>query len=139
SNSTFGPEMIISNPALGATNAAAGLFAAGDHSSDIAVAYVTGSGAATTIEVSQLVVAPGFFSVSDGSDYRTTTQPLLSWSAPRELWGPVTYNVTIDGVAVGSTFSTTLTTPTLSQGPHTVQVTAVNAFNLSSSASPRSF
>jgi hypothetical protein len=40
SNSTFGPEMVVSNPNLGPTEAAEGLFAAGDHGGDVAIAYV---------------------------------------------------------------------------------------------------
>jgi hypothetical protein len=139
-SSTFGPEMIASNPALGPTNAAAGLFAAGDHGGDVAIAYVQGSASATMIEVSELVYPPGSFGASAGAHYRTTTRPVLTWSTPRELWGPLTYNVTVDGIAAGSTSSsTTFRPPALSQGPHTFQVTAVNAHGLTSSASPKSF
>ncbi|MDQ6778580.1 MAG: PKD domain-containing protein [Actinomycetota bacterium] len=142
SNATFGPELLASNPALGPTNAAEGLFAAGDHGGDVAIAYVQGTGSSTTIQVAQLVYPPGSFGiVSASSRYLTTTTPALMWTAPRELWGVTSYAVTIDGVAAGSTYGTTSFRPTvpLAQGPHSFAVAAVNAHGLTSSASPRSF
>jgi hypothetical protein len=56
------------------------------------------------------------------------------------LWGPTTYTVAIDGVAVGSSSGTSFapTTP-LSQGPHTFVVTATNQHGLTSTASPGHF
>lgn len=140
SSSSFGPELVASNPALGPANAAEGLFAAGDRASDVAIAYVQGSGPSTTIEVSQLVVPPGTFGASSSPHYRAAVTPALSWSAPRELWGPLTYEVSIDGVAAGATTATSFTPPApLSQGPHTFQVTAVNAHGLTSSTSVAKF
>ena len=139
-NSSFGPEMIASNPSLGPTNAAQGLFAAGDHGGDVAIAYVQGSGSRTMIEVTQLVYPPGSFGASSTPRYRTTTRPVLSWSAPRELWGPVEYQVSIDGVPAGTTTGTSLTAPAaLSQGPHTFAVTAINVHGLASSATAARF
>jgi len=140
SGGTFGPEMVASNPALGPTNAAEGLFAAGDHGGDVAIAFAQGSGASTTIQVAQLVYPPGSFGVTSKPHYRTTTTPALVWSAPRELWGPTQYMVSVDGVAAGATYGTTFrpTTP-LSQGPHSFVVTAVNVHGLASAATPGSF
>ena len=139
SSATFGPELVASNPSLGPTNAAEGLFAAGDHAGDVAIAYVQGTGPTTTIEVSQLVFPPGSFGAS-GPYYQTTTRPVLTWSAPRELWGPLYYIVSIDGVAAGATSGTSFTAPVpLSQGLHGFQVTAINTRNLSSSMSPAGF
>jgi hypothetical protein len=140
SSATFGPELVASNPALGATNAAEGLFAAGDHGGDVAIAYVQGSGASSSIQVAQLVYPPGSFGILSAPRYRNTTAPALAWSSPRELWGPITYAVTIDGVAAGSTGGTVFRpTVPLAQGPHSFLVTAVNAHGLPSSANPRSF
>jgi hypothetical protein len=139
-SSVFGPEMVASNPSLGPTNAAAGLFAAGDHGGDVAIAYVQGSGSSMSIQVAELVYPPGTFGILSGPRYRTTPTPPLSWSSPRELWGPPTYAVSIDGVAAGSTTATTFRpTVPLAQGPHSFTVTAVNVHGLTSSASPRSF
>jgi hypothetical protein len=140
SNGTFGPELVASNPALGPTNASEGLLAAGDHAGDVAIAFVQGGAASTTIQVAKLVVAPGSFGADSRPHYRTTTTAPVSWSAPRELWGPITYSLSIDGVAVGSTTATffTPTTP-LAQGPHTFVVTATNAAGLTSTTSPGKF
>ncbi|HWC87785.1 MAG TPA: hypothetical protein VG388_14700, partial [Solirubrobacteraceae bacterium] len=139
-NATFGPELVASDPTLGPTNAAQGLFAAGDHGGDVAIAYVQGSGAATRIEVAQLVYPPGSFNIPSTPRYRTTATPALTWSSPRELWGPMSYNVTIDGVAAGSTNSPSFTpTAPLVQGPHTLAVTALNVHGLTSSATPARF
>jgi len=140
SDSAFGPEIVASNPALGPTNAAEGLFAAGDHDGDVAIAYVQGSGPATTIDVAQLVSPPGSFGAKATPHYETTTQPVLSWSIPVELWGALTYSVAIDGVAAGTTSATSFKPAAVpSQGPHTFEVTAVNAYGLASSIAPRTF
>jgi len=140
SDSSFGPELVASDPSLGSTNAAQGLFAAGDHGGDVAIAYVQGSGPTTMVEVSELVQPPGSFRASSEPHYRTTTTPLLTWSAPRELWGPLDYGVTIDGVAAGSTSGVSFRPAVpLSQGPHTFQVTAENVHGLASPASPAGF
>jgi hypothetical protein len=140
SSSAFGPEMVASNPALGPTEAAEGLFAAGDHGGDVAIAFVQGTGSSTTIQVAQLIYPPGSFGVISAPHYRTSATPTMTWSAPRELWGPTEYTVSIDGVAVGSSSGTSFapTTP-LSQGPHTFVVTAENEHGLTSSASPGQF
>jgi PKD domain len=140
SNSAFGPEMVASNPAMGATNAAEGLLAAGDHGGDVAIAFVQGSGSSTTIQVAQLVYPPGSFSVTSAPHYRTSATPELTWFAPRELWGPTTYTVAVDGVAVGTSSGTSFTPTTpLSQGPHTFVVTAENQHGLTSAAFPGHF
>jgi hypothetical protein len=139
-SATFGPELVASDPSLGPTNASAGLFAAGDHGGDVAIAYVQGQGSATRIEVAQLVYPPGSFSVPSTPHYRASATPTLTWSAPRELWGPTSYNVAIDGVAAGSTGTPSFTpTAPLAQGPHILTVTAANIHGLTSSASPARF
>jgi hypothetical protein len=139
-NSAFGPELVASNPALGPTEAAEGLLAAGDHGGDVAIAFVQGTGSSTTIQVAPLIYPPGSFGVNSAPHYRKSATPALTWSAPRELWGPTTYVVAVDGVAAGSS-STTSFTPTtpLSQGPHTFVVTAENEHGLTSLASPGHF
>ena len=140
SSSTFGPEMVASNPALGATNAAEGLLAAGDHGGDVSIAYVQGSGAGTTIQVAELVYPPGSFGVTSTPHYRTSTTPALIWTAPRELLGPTAYTVSIDGVAAGSTGASAFRpTVPLAQGPHSFVVTAENEHGLTSAASPGRF
>jgi hypothetical protein len=140
SSATFGPELVASDPSLGPTNAAEGLFAAGDHGGDVAIAFVQGTGSATRIEVAQLIYPPGSFSVPSTPRYRTSANPTLTWSSPRELWGPTSYSVSLDGVAAGTTAGASFTpTAPLSQGAHTLAVTAVNAHGLTSPAAPARF
>jgi hypothetical protein len=139
-NATFGPEVVASDPTLGPTNAAQGLFAAGDHGGDVAIAYVQGLASAARIEVAQLVYPPGSFNVPSSTRYRTSPTPTLTWSAPRELWGPTSYSVALDGVAAGTTGTTSFTpTSPLAQGPHTLAITAVNVHGLTSAATPAHF
>jgi hypothetical protein len=139
-NAAFGPELVASDPTLGPTDAAQGLFAAGDHGGDVAIAYVQGLASAARIEVAQLVYPPGSFSVPSSTRYRTSATPTLTWSAPRELWGPTSYTVSLDGVAAGTTGATSFTpTAPLAQGPHTLAITAVNIHGLTSAATPAHF
>jgi hypothetical protein len=133
--SNFGPEMVLSSPALGATDAAAGLFAASDIQADVAVAWVQGSGANTTIVTDQLYHGIGGFKPEAKFQYARTLTPVLTWTSPRARWGP-TYTVTVDGAAVAQTASTSVRAPTLAEGAHSWAVTAVNGGGLQSSTSP---
>jgi hypothetical protein len=138
--SALGPEEVVSSGDAGPTDAAKGLVAGGDHGGDVAIAYLQGAGSSTVLRVSELVYPPGSFGVASRPRYRTTPEPVLTWAAPRELWGPLTYNVTIDGVASGSTPANSFRPAgPLGQGPHTFQVTAVNQAGLTSSANPGAF
>lgn len=133
-SSGFGAELVLSTPALGPTDAARGLFTAGDVDGDGAVTWVQGTGAATQIVAAQLYQPPGSFAPVSSSRYVRTVTPVLSWSVAQESWG-VRYAVTIDGAPVAQTSSTSVTVPEpLSQGPHTWQVTATNPAGLTSTA-----
>jgi hypothetical protein len=124
---TLGPELVFSSPALGPTDAARGLVAGGDISGEAVVAWVQGTGSSTQLVARQLYVDPGSFAAVSGFQYSRRAQPVLAWSAPRALWGPVNYVVSLDGVQLTQTTATSLSVPAaLSQGPHTWRVTAVN-------------
>jgi hypothetical protein len=124
---TFGPELVISSPALGPTDAPTGLQAAGDYSGNAAVAWAQGTGDSTRIVADQLYEPPGSFSPSTKFRYVRSVTPVLTWSQPREHWGPMRYAVTIDGTQAFQTGATSLRVPaTLGQGPHTWLVTATN-------------
>ncbi|MGA2926367.1 MAG: hypothetical protein ABSG43_10300 [Solirubrobacteraceae bacterium] len=132
--SGFGPEIVLSTPALGPTDAALGLFTTGDVDGDAAVVWIQGAGSATQIVAAQLYQPPGPFAPSSTSQYVRTTSPTLSWSTPQESWG-IRYTVTVDGVQVAQTSATGVTVPTaLTQGPHTWQVSAINPAGLTSTA-----
>jgi hypothetical protein len=125
--SSLGPEMVISSPAAGPTDAALGLAAAGDVGGDAAAAWVQGTGASTEIVVDQLYQPPGSVAPAKSLSYARSPEPVLSWAAAAGRWGPVTYTVTVDGTQVGQTTATSLRVPVaLTDGRHSWRVTAVN-------------
>jgi len=135
--SDMGPEQVVSDPSLGATNADAGLAAAGDVSGDAAIAWVQGSGASTRIVAAQLFQAPGGFVASNSFRYATTPTPQFLWSGAAELWGSPTYTLRIDGAVWAQTTGTSVVVPSaMSNGRHSYQVTAVNLAGLGTSSTP---
>jgi hypothetical protein len=135
--SDLGPEQVVSDPSLGATDAGHGLVAAGDVSGDAAVAWVQGTGPGTSIGAVQLFQAPGGFVASNSFRYTTTATPPIVWSGAAELWGSPTYMLRIDGAVVGQTAGTQMTVPMpLSNGRHSYQLTAVNLAGLITAATP---
>ncbi len=135
STSGLGPELVLSPPTLGPTDAGEGLFTAGDIAGDAAVAWLQGTGASTVLEVEQLYQPPGGFGPPSSFSYARTVQPVLAWSAANELWGPTLYTVALDGARIGQTTSTQIVPPAgLSQGRHIWQVVATNPAGLTSTA-----
>lgn len=123
----FNPETIMSQPALGPTDAAHGLAAAGDSAGDIAVAYaqdVPNQGRAISVAV--IDQPPGKFAPHFGSYWQRSPTPLLTWSRLLEDWG-LYFKVAIDGVDAGYGDAVKLEkhvrTP-LTQGVHSWQVSA---------------
>jgi hypothetical protein len=121
------PDLIVSTPNLGAANADLGLFAGGDLAGDAAIAWVQSNGTQNQIVTAQLFQAPKAFAPSTAFAYSRSANPLLTWSAPSELWGPLTYTVKLDGAVVGSSQSPALrTVAPVAQGRHVWQVVAAN-------------
>jgi hypothetical protein len=122
-----GPDATLSNPALGLTDAARGLFAAGDRAGDVAVAFVQGQGDGSQIVVGSFDRAPGAFRANTTTKFRNFARTPLKWGTSFELWGPLTYQVLIDGVAVAQTTSTSVTVPTpIKDGLHRWRVVAID-------------
>jgi hypothetical protein len=133
----LGPEQVVSDPSLGATNADAGLVAAGDVAGDAAIAWVQGTGSSTRIVAVQLFQAPGGFVASNRFRYATTATPVFAWSQAAELWGPPTYALQIDGAPAGQTTATQMIAPQpLTNGRHTYQLQAINQAGLATTARP---
>ncbi len=107
----LGGELVLSEPDLGATDAARGLAAAGDVTGNAAVAWIQGSGADTRIMVAQLYVPPGGLATNTTFQYARTSQPSLGWSAARDQWGPVRYTLYVDGRPLGPVTGTALRPP----------------------------
>ncbi|MDQ6605801.1 MAG: hypothetical protein M3Z06_04545, partial [Actinomycetota bacterium] len=95
---SLGPELVASAPIFGATDADAGLVAGGDVFGDGALAWVQGSGASTRIMAAQMYQPPGSFAAGKRFAYTRSSRPVLSWSTSSEAWGPLIYQVTLDGV-----------------------------------------
>jgi hypothetical protein len=133
--SALGPEQIVSSPGQGPTDAGRGLAAAGDAGGDAAIAWVQGTGASTQIVVDQLYQPPGTATPSTSSVYTRTSQPVLSWSPSSQRWGPITYSVSVDGIAVGQTAGSGIRVATpLADGPHRWRVIATNPAGLSTAS-----
>jgi hypothetical protein len=125
--SDINPAQVVSSPTLGPTEAARGLFAAGDLAGDTAIAWVQGGGSQSRIVAAQLFQAPGSLSPSDLFQYSTSVYPVLAWSSASELWGAPNYVIKADGVPIANTTATQAQSPiALAQGRHAWQVTAVN-------------
>ena len=122
------PDVLLSKPELGQTDASRGLRAAADRAGDVAIAFIQGEGDARQVVAATFDRAPGTF-----LGYTTTTHfvkgpnPLLKWGTSFELWGPLTYTVLIDGKPDGQTQATSLAVPTpVRDGVHTWRVVATD-------------
>ncbi|HLH66122.1 MAG TPA: hypothetical protein VKV27_10495 [Solirubrobacteraceae bacterium] len=133
----LGPELVVSSPALGPADAAAGLFAGGDAAGDAAIAWVQGAPGQQAIVAAQLYQAPGAPAPERRFQYSRTATPLLAWSPASELWGPTTYQLTIDGATQGQTTGLSLApSQPLTDGRHVFQVTAVNRAGVATPSRP---
>jgi hypothetical protein len=133
-----GPDVLLSNPALGAADAAHGLAAAADRAGDIAIAFVQGTPEARLIVAASFDRAPGSFRASTTSKWRPFARPPLRWSPAFELWGPLTYTVLIDDKPAGQTTSTGITVPGMVRdGLHRWRVIATDRRGQSSSTPSR--
>jgi len=122
-----GPVASLSDPALGPTDAARGLLASGDRAGDVAVAFVQGTGSGSQIVAGAFDRAPGAFRASTTTKWRKFARPPLKWGTSFELWGPLTYQVQIDGVPVAQTNATAVKVPTrVKDGVHRWRVVAID-------------
>jgi hypothetical protein len=136
-STSYGPDTVLSSPAAGPTDAAAGLQASGDIAGDVAVAWVQGSGTQTRLSGALLYYPPGSFGPQNAPKYSRRPSPVFAWSSSREQWGPITYTLSVDGVPVARTNRTSIRAPhPLSDGPHSWQVTAVNQVGIATAARP---
>jgi hypothetical protein len=133
--STLGPEMVLSSPASGATDAARGLVVSGDVAGDAAVAWVQGTGASTEIVAERLYQPPATATPPKTTAYTRSAEPALSWTPSGSRWGPIVYTVTLDGVQIVQTGATVIRVGApLHDGPHSWRVTASNPAGESSTS-----
>jgi hypothetical protein len=123
------PDALLTNPALGAADPAAGFDGAGDRTGDFAFAWVQGGPSDRRLVVGSYDRLPGAFQISTSSkNWRNVIKNPLAWGTALELWGPLTYTVLIDGKPVVQTQTTkaALAVGALSEGLHTWRVTATD-------------
>jgi hypothetical protein len=122
------PDVLLSKPDLGQTDAARGLRAAADRAGDVVVAFVQGEGASRQLVAATFDRAPGTFAgYTTSKGFVKGPNPLLKWGTSFELWGPLTYTVLIDGKPAGQTQATNLAVPTaVPDGIHTWRVVATD-------------
>ena len=129
---SFGPEQVLSSPAMGPTDAADGLLADGDGAADAVAVWVQGSAGSRAIVAAQLYQPPGSFGALKRSRYARSVEPTLTWSASRELLGsgPLRGDARRHTGRADHGNLAQLPTPQLpaplTQGLHTWQVTAIN-------------
>lgn len=135
SGTDLDPELVLSTPAQGPTDAADGLDAWGDSAGDAAVAWVQGPPGGRQIVVAQMYQPPGGFSLITRARYVRTAVPRLAWNPSRTDWGPLRYQVSVDGNQVGATYGTSMRVPAaLRDGPHSWDVVAINPAGLTNTA-----
>jgi hypothetical protein len=133
-----GEDVVLSNPALGPTDAARGLAAAANRAGDIVVVFVQGAADARHIVAASFDRAPGSFRGSTTSRWRRFARPPLKWGTAFELWGPLTYQVLIDNKPVAQTTSTGVTVPVVVRdGMHRWRVVATDIRGQSTSTPSR--
>jgi hypothetical protein len=133
-----GPEVLLSDPALGRPDAARGLDAAASRAGDLSVAFVQGDGAGRRIVAAAFDRAPGSFAGFTTTRWRRFARPRLAWGASFELWGPILYRVEIDGLPVAQTGATRVAVPiAIRDGVHRWRVVASDRRGQTTATAPR--
>jgi hypothetical protein len=121
------PDTLLSNPAFGPADPAAGIDAAADRLGDSVTTFVQGSGDGRRLVAAVYDRTPGKFFGYSGTGYRSLKAKPLKWAASSEIWGTLTYTVLIDGKPVGTTTDTVFTPPVrIKDGKHRWQVVATD-------------
>ncbi len=139
--SGFAPEQTLSDPLAGPAQADRGLEASADRFGDLLIGFVQGLGtpaAARRVAVSYYDVPPRPFSVTSTDRFQPRALPLLTWRTALDAFGPVGYEVSIDGAAPFSVAGPQARPPSpLFDGEHRLQVTAVDSQGQRTDASRR--
>ena len=121
------PDTILSNPAFGPVDPAAGIDAAADRLGDSVTVFVQGTGADRRLAAAEFDRVPGKFFPYVGSGYRSLRFRALKWAATSEIWGPITYTVFLDGKPVGTTTATRWQSPMrVRDGRHRLAISATD-------------
>jgi hypothetical protein len=122
-----GPELLLSNPALGPIDDTAGMSVAADRVGDFAIVAMQGTGPDRRLTAAMLDRAPVAFAALTTERFRNLALPPLHWDKALDLWGAPTYTVLVDGQPVGQTKELTLTPTTpVADGVHRWKVVATD-------------
>jgi hypothetical protein len=124
---TPGTDTVLSRPELGPVDPNGGFDAASDRSGGAIVAWVQGPPAERRIVAGFFDRPPSSFLGYTGQGCCRGVTPRLTWQSSFNIWGPTSYEVTVDGAVVGQTQSTQLDLAApLAAGTHTWQVRATD-------------
>jgi len=123
---TPGPEVTLSDPALGPTDAARGFEAAANRAGDVAVVFVQGPAEGRQIVAAAFDRAPGAFRTYTTVRWRNHARAPLRWGAAFDLWGPLTYRVEVDGKPAGESADIRLALAGVPDGEHRWRVVATD-------------
>ncbi|WP_205698721.1 hypothetical protein [Conexibacter sp. SYSU D00693] len=128
----------ISNPGLGPVDQSGGFDAGIDRIGNAVAAFVQGQGGDRRLVAAVYDRTPGTFLGLTTTKWRAYARPPLSWQAPLDLWGPITYSVQIGGKEVAKTTDTKVTVPTVvPDGILTWKVVATDKRGQTSTMKPR--
>lgn len=123
----FGPDVVLSDPALGPVDAAAGIDADVTRAGDAAVVFIQEGADGRRLVLGAYDRAPGEPVGTTSTGWRRTTLPQLGWAGAFDVWGGITYSVLLDGQPVGTTADTRFTPPApVADGIHRWQVVATD-------------
>jgi hypothetical protein len=121
------PDTVISNPAFGPVDSGAGLQAAADRLGDSATVFVQGTDVNRRLVAAVYDRPPGKFFPYVGSGYRSLRFRPLKWAAASEIWGPITYTISLDGRTVATTTDTNWQSPVrVRDGNHPLRIVATD-------------
>ena len=123
----FGDEITISDAAMGSVDANAGLESDVSRAGDMATAFIQENGDGRRLAIAVYDRSPGIPSPNTTTNWRLLTRPELVWSGAFDLWGPVSYQVLLDGQPYGTSVTTSFTPPlAIADGTHRWQVIATD-------------
>ncbi|MEY2512652.1 MAG: hypothetical protein QOJ89_10 [bacterium] len=122
-----GTDDRLSQPELGPVDPAGGFDIATDRGAGAVAGWVQGDAGDRKLVAGFFDRPPGRFLGYTGTGCCRGPLPTLSWQTPFEIWGPLRYEVLVDGQLVGQSSTTALTlAQPLDGGTHSWQVRAID-------------
>ncbi len=123
----FGPDALLSDPALGPVDAGAGIDADVTRAGDTLVAFIQENSDGRRLVLAAYDRAPGAPSPTTSTGWKRTTLPTLSWAPSFDVFGGITYSLVLDGQPLGETTDTRFTpSAPIADGIHRWQVIATD-------------